>query len=125
MEEQLASESIGIAPDPVFTSPQSVPLNAANEHIASVEIDPDSFPQLAKSLVVNNYNRHRDVSRSPKLTIENVHLVWFVKTGMNWKAIVSSPIIRGLMWEVTASSYKNEAYIEVYKRLNNVKVKLN
>lgn len=84
--------------------------------------DPDKFLRTAKETVVSNYNAHRDTERSPELSVEGVVIVWFSKTLGNWKAILSSPIVRGLLWEVTFNGHKNELYVDVYKKLNNVKV---
>jgi hypothetical protein len=86
--------------------------------------DPDRFLLMAKRVVVDNYNTHRDESRSPELTMDAVYIVWFAKTMGNWKAVVSSPTARGLLWEVTYNGHRQDAYIEIYKKLNNVKVSL-
>jgi hypothetical protein len=48
--------------------------------------------------------------------------MWFAKTLGNWTAMIGSTIVRGLIWEVTSNVYKREVYINVYKKLNNVKV---
>ena len=82
---------------------------------------PDEFIQMARKMVVDNYNQHRATDQ-PELPYDGVHIVWFTKTLGNWKAIVASSIIRGLLWEVTSNVYKHEVYIDVYKKLNNVKV---
>jgi Family of unknown function (DUF6275) len=86
--------------------------------------DPDRLLMTAKRVVVENYNKHRDNKRSCPLTMEGVYIVWFTKVLGNWKAIVASPIIRGLLWEVSFSGQRNEVYIDVYKKLNNVKISL-
>jgi hypothetical protein len=84
--------------------------------------DPDRFLMQAKQLVVENYNNHRDLGRSEELSMGSVYIVWFAKTLSNWKAIVASPVARGLMWEVTYNGNRGEAYIDIYKKLNNVRV---
>jgi hypothetical protein len=108
--------------DLVFVSPRpSPPQRPDNSQTAK---DPDAFINLAKRLVVENYNKHRDAERSSELPYDGVYIVWFAKMLWNWKAIVASPIVRGLIWEVTSNGYKHEVYIDVYKKLNNVKINL-
>jgi hypothetical protein len=86
--------------------------------------DPDRFLRTAKQVVVANYNKYRDTAKSPELPDNGVYIVWFSKTLGNWKAIVASPIIRGLLWEVTCNGHRGEIYIDIYKKINNVKVLL-
>jgi hypothetical protein len=87
-------------------------------------LHPDRFLIQAKQLVVDNYNAHRDVNRSQELTMDQVYVVWFTKVLGSWKSVVASPVIRGLLWEVTYNGYKSEAYIDIYKKLNNVRITL-
>jgi len=86
--------------------------------------DPDRFLMLAKRAVVMNYNKHRDPQRSQELTMGSVYIVWFSKTLGNWKAIVASPVARSLFWEITYNGHKSEVYVDIYKKLNNVKIPL-
>lgn len=94
------------------------------QQVVKVEpADPYRFINMATRAVVDNFNAHRDKSRDPKpLPYTGVYIVWFSKTLANWKAIVASPIIRGLLWEVTYNGRKQELYLDVYKKLSNVKV---
>jgi pyruvate/2-oxoglutarate dehydrogenase complex dihydrolipoamide acyltransferase (E2) component len=86
--------------------------------------DPDRFLTMAKELVVTNYNDSRPLRTSAELTVQGVYIVWFSKTLGNWKAIVASPVIRGLLWEVSYNGNRREAYIDVYKKLNNTRIKV-
>jgi len=86
--------------------------------------DPDKFQKMSRQAVVDNYNSHRDAGRSPELTIDAVHVVWFSKTLGSSKAVIASSVVRGLLWEVTFNGHKHELYIDIYKKLNNVKVSL-
>jgi hypothetical protein len=83
---------------------------------------PDRFLTLAKELVVDNYNRHHDSGRTPPLTMGDVFIVWFVKTLENWKAVVGSSVLRGLLYEVSYNGEESEAYIEIFKKINSTKV---
>lgn len=85
-------------------------------------MDVDRFQKTAKQVVVQNFNEHRNPERSPALTTDSVHIVWFAKVLGNWKAIVASPLARGLLWEVSFNGEKNEIYLDVYSKLNNVKI---
>jgi hypothetical protein len=84
--------------------------------------DPDKFLMAAKRTVVENYNEHRNSKTLPELTIDMVHVVWFSKTLGNWKAVVASSVARGLLWEIAFNGGSNEVYLDVYKKLNNVKI---
>lgn len=93
--------------------------------------DPDKYLMQAKALVVQNYNEHRDPRRSPMLTMDLVYITTFSKTLSSWKALVGSTVVRGLLWEVTFNGEKNEfdepkneAYIDIFQRLNHVKIPL-
>lgn len=84
----------------------------------------DIFLQLARESVVRNYNEHRKAEKSPALEIAGVQALWFSKTLGHMQAIFCAPRITGIMWEVTFSSLRNEIYIDVYSKLNNIKIVL-
>jgi hypothetical protein len=86
--------------------------------------DPDRYLQQAKQLVMENYNGHHEDENEPPLRIGDLHIVSFVKTLSTWRAQVGSGVVRGLVWIVTFNGQKNEAYIEVYRKLTNTKVSL-
>lgn len=54
---------------------------------------------------------------------EEVYVVWFSKTLMNWKACTSSVYADGKYVEVTHNGHKNETYIDVYKKESNTCIK--
>jgi hypothetical protein len=87
-------------------------------------LEPERFTRLARQIAVDNYNANRYAGRSPVVTMDQVYIVWFTKVLGNWKAIVASSTARGLMWEITFNGHRKEAYVEVYKKLNSVKVPL-
>jgi Family of unknown function (DUF6275) len=109
--------------DSVFQPAPPTPLSIRSKPAAKVSThDPDRFIRTAKEQVVANYNEHRDRGRSRELTTDAVYIVWFAKTLANWKAIVASATVRGLLWEVTSNGHRNEIYIDVYKKFNNTRV---
>lgn len=94
----------------------------------------DRFMTLAKELVVDNYNRHHDSHRTPPLTMADVFIVWFsttpfqlsngqeTQTIYNWKAVVGSSILRGLLYEVAFDGNAFEAHIEIFKKINSATI---
>lgn len=84
--------------------------------------DPDRYIKLAKQLVVDNHNNHHDADQMPRLTVDMVHIVWYAKVLGNWKAIIASPVRKGLLYEVSFDGEKNEAYVDVYRKINNSRV---
>lgn len=82
----------------------------------------DGYIEKAKKLVTDNYNAHRDRGKTPAITADLLHIVWFVKALGNWKAIVVSPVIRGLLYEVTYNGRRGEANITIFKKINDVKI---
>ena len=53
---------------------------------------------------------------------ENIYIVWECKTLQNNKALASTTLKDGLYFEFTFNGDKKELYIDVYKKLENVKV---
>lgn len=90
---------------------------------AKQPFDPDRFLFQAKAIVVQNYNEHRR-KEQVELNMDRVYIVWFAKVLGNWKAIVASPLARGLLWEVSYNGHKNEIYLDYYKKITNVVVPL-
>lgn len=56
------------------------------------------------------------------VTAEDVYVVWFCKTLQNWKALLSTDLPDGMYFEVTYNGDKKEAYLDVYKKIRNVKI---
>lgn len=82
-----------------------------------------TFMEIARNLVVDYYNERRDISDSVEMHIDNTYVVWFCKTLQNWKALVSTAMSDGMYYEVTYNGDKHEAYLDVYKKWENVCVK--
>ena len=55
---------------------------------------------------------------------DEVYIVWFCKTLQNWKALLSTTLPDGMYYEVTYDGDKQVAYIDAYKKFNNVAVDL-
>ena len=79
--------------------------------------------EYAKQLVVNYFNERVEKTDNVKITTDDVYVVWFCKTLQNWKALLSTNISDGMYYEITYNGDKKEAYIDAYKKWENVCVK--
>jgi uncharacterized protein DUF6275 len=52
--------------------------------------------------------------------LEDVYVVWFAKTLQNWKCLISTTLPDGMYYEVTYNGEEREAYIDAYKKFDNV-----
>ncbi len=77
------------------------------------------FINKAKSIVVDYFNSHVDMTDSAQIDENDVYIVWFCKTLQNWKALVSTYIPDGKYYEVTYDGCRNRSYLDVYVKLNN------
>ena len=58
-----------------------------------------------------------------KCDSKDIYVVWFCKTLQNWKAILSTDIEKGWLFEVTYNGDKHESYLDAYKKAENHVVK--
>ena len=81
--------------------------------------------EKARKIVMDYYNtrKTREGVDVVEITMDDVFVVWFCKTLQNWKALVSTTISDGMYFEVTHNGDKNETYLDVYKKCENVTVK--
>jgi hypothetical protein len=99
-------------------------LDPAPAMCARSNLDSSEFVEMAERLVVENFNSHRKPDRSPELSKDGVNMIWFTKGIIGYKAMFSSPLARGLIWEFTYNRPKQEMILDVYSKLNNTKVKV-
>lgn len=83
------------------------------------EVDP--IP-IMKQLVVDNYNRHRNTSKTPELTPDLVRISWFSGSRGNYRCIADAAILHGLRYEVSWNERHQKAYILIFKKINDVVV---
>ena len=79
--------------------------------------DNDTRLKMAKAAVVKWYNEHNAPS---KIGIEDVYIVWFCKVLQNWKALAGTHHGDGMYYEVTYDGDKDAAYVDAYKKWQNV-----
>lgn len=78
--------------------------------------------EKAKRIVANLYNDQAGKDEISAVTAEDVYVVWFCKTLQNWKALLSTDLPDGMYFEVTYNGDKKEAYLDVYKKIRNIKI---
>ena len=77
----------------------------------------------ARDLVFRYAVAHLDVTDPhPTFSIDEVYVVWFCKTLQNWKALLSTTLPDGMYYEVTFDGDKEKAYLDAYKKFDNISV---
>ena len=86
-------------------------------------MDERKFLAFAKETVVDYFNgRVESTDKNGKITVDDVFVVWFCKTLQNSKALLSTNVPDGMYYELTYNGDKNEAYLDAYKKWQNVTV---
>lgn len=81
------------------------------------------FVKKCKEEIVKVYNS-RSGSLGRKIKEENLYVVWLTKVLQNNKALLSTDIDGdGLYFEVTFNGDKQEFYLDVYKKQENICIK--
>ena len=79
------------------------------------------FMKLCKEEVRKDYV----IQTGKRIATDDIHIVWYCKTLQNWKALVSTNRVDGLYYEClyyecTYNGDKNELYLDVYTKIENV-----
>lgn len=82
----------------------------------------NTFIQLCKHLVKEYAEQHLD--KSDDIPCFDVYVVWYCKTLQNWKALLSTTLNDGMYYELTLNGYKEEIYLDAYKKFENRCIKL-
>lgn len=79
---------------------------------------------MAKNLIFQYVQDHLEKTDNHiTFSLDDVYIVWFAKTLQNWKALLSTTLPDGMYYEVTYDGDKNQAYIDAYKKFDNLCVK--
>lgn len=81
-----------------------------------------NYQEKAKQVVAVYMNEHRE-ARGMNVTIDDLYVVWFCKTLQNWKALVSTDLVKGVYFEITYNGDKKETYLDVYEKFYNDAIK--
>lgn len=81
------------------------------------------FIKWAKEKVLGYALAHCDPTDGAFLSPDDAYVVWYCKTLQNHKALLSTPLPDGMYYEFTYNGDKDEAYLDVYGKHENVVVK--
>ena len=80
-----------------------------------------SFIDLAKRSVLAYTIGHTDPYVGAKLFMDDIWVVWYCKTLQNHKALLTTSLLDGMLYEFTYNGDKAEAYLDAYKKFENIK----
>lgn len=78
-------------------------------------MNPEKAKKILKEYIINNNLNASDAEF-------DVYIVWQCKALQNWKFLLSSTIADGRYYELTYNGDKNESYLDVYIKEDNVKI---
>lgn len=90
------------------------------------EMSPDDDYQTTARKLVRSYVIGRlDKSDPPiELPLKDIYVVWFCKTLLNWKTLISTNLPDGMYYEVTRDGLADKIYIDAYRKIDNVPISL-
>lgn len=98
--------------------------HVAAQKTAATKLDSDGFLAKAQEIVLDNFNAHRKPDKVPELKLDEINVTGFAKVLGGWKCNIDSSVAKGLLWRVTYASSRDEMYLDVYTKLNNIKINL-
>lgn len=84
--------------------------------------DSYKFEVVCKNAIIDYFNNNAEITDNFKINIKDVYVVWMCKTLQNSKALLSTSVNDGLYYEMTYNGDKNELYMDVYKKWQNIKI---
>lgn len=81
---------------------------------------PVDLPLLARMHVSDYANDHFEITDETRISESDCYVVWFAFVLGGWKALVSTSLPDGKYYEVTHNSAKQETYIDVYVKIDNI-----
>jgi hypothetical protein len=82
-------------------------------------LDLDRFLTKAKTVVADNYNKHRKPEHD-RIPANSLEVVWYTRLLDSWKAVITTPAVKSLLWMVTYDDSTGKTHLEFYKKLTNV-----
>lgn len=83
-------------------------------------IDQDQFIKKAKALAADAFNNDFPIDEVTTGAItEDFYICWFVKVLGNWKALVSTDLVKGRYYEITYDGAKKQTYVDDYRKASN------
>ena len=82
---------------------------------------PDQEIMIRARNIVGAYVDTHLEKTDPKMSYSG-YIVWFSKTLKKWKALLSTTLPDGKYYELTHNGEVNETYVDVYLKVDNVKV---
>ena len=76
-------------------------------------MDNKKFEEKCKKIVAKYHNEH---TVGEMLMPDDVYVVWLCKELWNNKALLTTPALDGMYYEITYNGAKNKAYVDVYKK---------
>lgn len=78
----------------------------------------EQYLKAAKQLALSDLRYYTVVPA--EATAEDMYVVWFSKTLKNWKALVSTDVVKGYYIEVTYNGDNDHAYVDIYHKELNI-----
>ena len=80
---------------------------------------------ICRAKVAEYFNQKKEkTDAAPMMAAEDVYVVWYCKTLQNHKALLSTPVLDGMYYEITYNGDRNELYFDAYKKWENIKFDL-
>jgi len=83
----------------------------------------NEFINMCVDTVVEYFNEHVDKSDMIMISRDDVFVTWSSKVLQNNKALLSTTVPDGMYYELTYNGDKDELYVDVYKKWENVCIK--
>lgn len=84
----------------------------------------DDFQLKARTIVLGLVKERLEKTDTwVDVKLHDIYVVWFSKTLQNWKALISTNLPDGKYYEVTYDGDKCQTYVDIYIKLENIRVK--
>ena len=81
-------------------------------------MDAGQFVEKAKKIIVDYVNNR--LCRTPKISTDDVFIVWLTKVLGNNKAFASTVLTDGMCYEITYNGNEDEFYLNAFRKTENV-----